>query len=233
MPGHSTFWRWIERIGAVGGVVALIVWLLSESVRNAVEDAACWLYPDWLIVLLGLAVLGMLAAYARHRRAGGQRFLVRIGPAPPEPPPDPIQQERDRRLVRDLIDTVPRRVITFLRNHDFGSPWRDDSLEPLIRYMHERDEVEWQFGDPEVEALRAKLMASARQFLGESAMRAGVDSRGQNSLKAWDETHRPGSWGEHEQRYRESRQVLNDGADAVADAYDELLVKAREKGLLD
>jgi hypothetical protein len=54
--------------------------------------------------------------------------------------------------------------------------------------------------------------------------------QGRQSIKAWGD---PGLDPKRRARYDESRAVLNDGADKIAEAYDALLGRAVRAALLD
>jgi hypothetical protein len=213
----------LDVVAAIGGAVGLVVLIASEGGRAFLDDVGSWLYPEWVIALLGLllGVLSVRLMAVRRRLARHERNAAVLNRE---------QRERDRRRANDLISMVPRATITQLREHDFGGSWNDDELSCLTRFVYERDAVEHCFADPELEGLRAQLLNSIRSFRAEVALRSAPIPSGRQSIKEWGDT---GVDPEQRARYDENRAVLNRGADQVAAAYDALLKRAAQAALLD
>jgi hypothetical protein len=210
--------RLVEIVGGLAGLVGLVLFLTAtEDGKRAAGEIGGFVYPGPLIGLMVLVIAVLIVALLRERgRADVEPELV----------------ERDRRLMDDLVSVLPRASVTWIRGHDFGGSWTDQELRPFEVYMHERDAVECEFSDPEMEAKRAELMEAVKGFLHETAMRAVEDRHERYTLKAWADNPRPGPREEYEQRYQESRKVINDAADATTTAYDDLVALAKDKGLL-
>lgn len=225
-PERSRARRTLTLVSEFGGVIGLLVLLvgaaLSESVRDTIADVWCWLWPLGVVLIL-LAIVALLAflLYRARRPVVVTRQLSEADRA------------YDRELVQHLKQTTPRETITWLKGHDFGSPWNEGDTTPLDYLIHERDEVEHRFNDPVLEERRARLMKATRDFLREAAYRAGVDSRGRLSLSAWDDTPTKDDPAQREAKKQESREVINKAADEVVAAYDSLLERAKEIGVLD
>ena len=212
----------VSEIGGVVGLAVLVVAAaLSEDVRDWIEDAADWLYPDGVIALLSLTVVLLALVLWRTRRQ-----LT-------SPPLTDRQFAQDRDLVEDLKTIVPRQSMHWLKEHDFGIPWTDDEIRPFNKFHYERDEVEFQFHDAELERHRREFLGALSEFLTETALRAGVDKRGRFSLSAWDNSPSPLSDEQREANKEESRKVINDASWRLVRAYDAIIQRARQLHLLD
>lgn len=209
--------QFFEIVCGLATWAALVLFLTAtDDGRHAASEIGGFVYPGPLIGLLVLVIAALVLALIRERRQAET---------------DPVLVERDRRLMDDLVGVLPRASVTWMRGHDFGAPWTDRRLHAFNVFMHERDAVEWEFSDPEMEVKRAELMDAVKVFLYETAMRGGLDRHERYTLK-WEESPRQGQREEFEQRYQASRKVINDAADATATAYDEVVTVAKDKGLL-
>jgi hypothetical protein len=65
----------------------------------------------------------------------------------------PGHLEADKETFADLVESVPRTVVDFLKDQDFGSAWRDNQTDPLYTYVAERNAIERK---------RARLTATVR-----------------------------------------------------------------------
>jgi hypothetical protein len=126
----------VKRAWWVVGAIAIVLGLFA-SVGPA----------DWLgkhtIALIALAVIlaGILAfAIGRMSTSWGMQ---------------PGHLQADKETFTDLTEGVPRRVIDFLKEHDFGNSWSGNHTEPLYVYVAERNAVEHQFHDKTIERKRA------------------------------------------------------------------------------
>lgn len=204
--------------GAIGAIVVVLGLFASIGPGlDAIEDAADWLREN-PVALIALAVIlvGTFAfAIGRMSTSWGMR---------------PGHLEADKETFADLVEMVPRRVIDFLRDQDFGAAWRGNQTEPLYIYVAERNAVEHQFHDQAIERKRAQLHGDCEAFVhtlaGYSVPNGGGDFFEMNE-KEWVRSHAPGD--ETGRRYEAHRRELGELADAVVAAYDDLVVTVRRR----
>lgn len=139
--------------GAIGAIVVVLGLFASVGPGlDAIEDGANWLGEN-PVALISLAVIlvGTFAfAIGRMSTSWGMR---------------PGHLEADKETFADLVEMVPRRVIDFLRDQDFGSTWRGNQTEPLYIYVAERNAVEHRFHDKAIEGKRAQLHRNCEAFV--------------------------------------------------------------------
>lgn len=138
----------------------------------------------------------------------------------------PRQDKHDCGVMKDLMTIVSRENVRWLRQNDFGGPWEDDQLVPMTRLINDRNEVEHQFYDAELEERRQALHSAIKALLSESGQRAGIDGHGRVSISAWDDLSSHRSPEERAARKYESRELINKAADEVVVAYDALVSRA-------
>jgi hypothetical protein len=209
----------VRRAWWVVGVIAVVLGLFASvgPGLDAIEDAADWLGEHTAaLIALAVIVVGVLAfAIGRASTFWGMR---------------PGHLEADKEAFADLKEMVPRRVIDFLRNQDFGSTWSGNQTEPLYIYVAERNAVEHQFHDKVVEGKRAQLHNDCEEFvhtLAGYSIPSGNGNFFEMNEKEWVRSHAPGD--ETYERYEAHRRELGELADAVVAAYDDLVVTARRR----
>jgi hypothetical protein len=218
VDGEKPTWRRVLTVvSEVSGVVALVALALSKDARRWLAHAGEAIYPNGVIALLLLMVLGLVVrlVVVERRSAPGQ------------------QQERDRDLITDLMEVVGREAVVWMKQHDFGGPWNDEKLRPFFQLVFDWDEVEHRFHDRTLEERRQKLLAAIRVLYRESGQRAGIDGRGRTSISAWDDSPSRMTSEEREARKYESGRILNEAADEVVVAYDALVGRARDLDVLE
>jgi hypothetical protein len=239
-------------LALLGGLAAL----LSEDVRNAIADAAGWIadtaewfYPVGVIVVLAVVIgvmtaiivglrrrldqerEGIAATRGERDRARAERDRAQQELTSLRERSEPGRQRQDDETYRNLVAVLPREPVRFLRDHDFGGPWPADMTRPIWRFVEERNSVEDQFLDPELEDIRRRLHEAASRFAHASAQ-YGVPHRtleGYHELAGSDRRRDEPPEGPHYERFEAWRQELGELADAAANAYDELVGAARTR----
>lgn len=209
----------MKRAWWVVGVIAVVLGLFASvgPGLDAIEDAADWLGKHTAaLIALAVIVVGVLAfAIGRASTFWGMR---------------PGHLEADKETFADLQEMVPRRVIDFLRDQDFGSTWSGNQTEPLYIYVAERNAVEHQFHDKVVEGKRAHLHNDCEEFvhtLAGYSIPSGNGNFFEMNEKEWVRSHAPGD--ETYERYEAHRRELGELADAAVAAYDDLVITARRR----
>jgi len=228
----------LRAAAVVGFLVA--VGQAFKPVRDATVDLVVWLYPDGLIAVLGVSVVVAVGASSRllgrlraMRRTLGVVFEERdqatqdLTKLREELNPDRRSQDTTR--LRELQATLPRELVGWTRTNDFGGPWERARLTPFHQYADTQNEVEHRLFDEELERLRSTLHAAVQEFasrLGHySSPVSGAPGMSEVAGLVFD-TVPEGPEGE---RWYHDRDALNSQADVVAEAYDALLARARER----
>lgn len=208
-------WRkTLTLVSEFGGVVGGVALVASNAGRRWLEDASGALYPMGVIGLLSLLVTAIAIRLVVVERRGRLAEVT------------PRRDEHDCDVMRDVMAIVSREDVRWLRQNDFGGPWEDDKLVPMARLVNDRNEVEHQFYDAELEERRQGLHAAIKVLLSESGQRAGINGHGRMSISAWDDLPSHRSPEERGARKCESREVINKAADEVVLAYDALVSRA-------
>jgi hypothetical protein len=160
VAGESERWTRVNRVAAIAGILGLVIAIgqIWDPVRRATVDVACWLYPDYLIALLSLLLVGAIGLFLRADRRGRaaaealgrteeQRAAAVADAERARAAADPDRVRHDRAALKRLRDVVDRPTITWLRQHHFGEMWRREQVLPLHVLANEHDEVEDRFLD--------------------------------------------------------------------------------------
>ncbi|HET8586591.1 MAG TPA: hypothetical protein VFM74_01825 [Candidatus Limnocylindria bacterium] len=203
---------------------------ILAAIGTVVGVATAWgIYPVGVIVLLAVALVGALwVAWLGHRRDHDAATT-----APPGP--DAAARHHDARIVAEVRNLVTRPNIEWLRTWDFGGSWRDSSVRPL-RELNYLDDVEHRPIDPDLAASLRRFFDANREFTGLLTQhsfpeRGGGDERWRNV--GWSGSEADSLEGDERRLWEQRRDLLNDGADPVAEAYDEFIEVARRQLLLD
>ena len=204
--------------GAIGAIVVVLGLFASIGPGfDAIEDAADWLGENQVALIALVVVLVGVVAFAIGRTSTSWEM-------------QPGHLEADKETFADLKEMVPRRVIDFLRDQDFGSAWSGNQTEPLYIYVAERNAVEHHFHDKVVEDKRAQLHRDCEAFvhtLAGYSIPSGNGNFFEMNEKEWVRSHAPGD--ETYERYEAHRRELGELADAIVAAYDDLVVTARRR----
>jgi hypothetical protein len=221
---------WVGLVGA-GAVLSFLASVGPGS--EAAADAVSWLLANPIaLVLIGLGLLSALLLAVR------EKFPAKPKQAPVEAAAGDAKVElrpehlaADKRTFEELVALVPRENIRFLREHDFAGAWGRVFAMSFVEYVDTRNDVEHQFLDPALEEKRQALHKAASALTlrwmtyGVAAQRSADFFELAGSERRCDEAQE----GEHYERYEKRRKEINDAADMVASAYDELVLEARRR----
>jgi len=133
--------------------------------------------------------------------------------------------ESDRELLNEIRDLLPSDYpINKLRHYDFGGVYRDELPRMLRDFLRECEKPEFEFHDAELEPMREELERAAEQFSEASAKHAFYLEGSTDKVKIPDEWHH-----KYPDKWHEARDQLNDSADKIVEAYDELVRLGRGK----
>ncbi|MGB7588238.1 MAG: hypothetical protein WBM00_05975 [Solirubrobacterales bacterium] len=209
----------MKRAWWVIGAIAVVLGLFASvgPGLDAIEGAADSLGENPVaLIALAMILVGIFSfAIGRRSSSWGMR---------------PGHLEADKETFADLIEIVPRRVIDFLKEHDFGNSWSGNQTEPLYIYVAERNAVEHQFHNKAIERKRAQLQRDCEAFvhtLAGYAVPSGSGNFFEMNEKEWVRSHPPGD--EADKRFEAHRRELGELADAVVAAYDDFVATARRR----
>lgn len=137
--------------------------------------------------------------------------------------PPPFAYPHDKQLIQN-VRRAYEKVDGFMRDHDFGNPFKYERLSPLDDIIHWAG-AKHRFVDIEVEQAWASFRQAVRTFMHEVDQRT-VPSNVPGLLTPVF----PGEdsdW--HTQAMRDRYKVLNDTSNAIVEAWDKLDGLARRK----
>lgn len=157
-------WAWKLLAGALvvaGGIGTAT----SKNFRHAIRDAAEWLYPFWLVILLAVAALALLVTVLLILRLlWRERLALPVASSAQseaearltefEERSAPGRAEHDVGVLLTIRQTLPRTDIDYWRDVDFGGVWYGQKTHRLMQMLYNHNAVEDRFLDPELEALR-------------------------------------------------------------------------------
>lgn len=241
--GAATFFSWAWKI--LLGVLAVaggIGTAASKDFRRVMGDAAEWLWPFWLVVLLAAVALGLLlalllklrslrgeretSASARAAQHNAETRLTEI-----EQRAEPGRMNHDVTVLRAIRETLPRTEVDYWRDHDMGGPWHGDRTHHLMELLYDHNAVEDRFIDEGLEALRVELFEAADALMGKCAQ-YGIGHRTlDNHYELGDSDSRRDNppEGERYERFEARREELNTLADDLVAAYDALMSAAQPR----
>lgn len=235
-----------NRTFTVVGLLATVVTIAQafRSIRRVTADVADYLWPDWIVAILALAVLGLLALLRnRERRLHNREIELRgvvmardDSAAKVQALEDalaPDRREHDRRIIKELINVMSRQAVRFVDEHDFGALWNQKDVLPVYRVANDLDDVEHRFLDPELESLRRAFIDAIQAFstiLGNHSSPHERLADFMTPIPPLEGDMAPS--GEAGDRWRQSQKLLNEGSTRVAETYDQLVGKANERLLL-
>jgi len=241
--GAAKFFSWAWKI--LLGVLAVaggIGTAASKDFRRVVGDAAEWLWPFWLVILLSLVALGLLVALLltlrslrRERqasasaRAAQQDAEARLTDI--EQRAEPGRMDHDVNVLQAIRETLPRADVDYWRDQDMGGPWHRDRTRPLMELLYDHNAVEDRFLVEDLEELRVELFEAADALL-EKCARYGsghktLDDHYELADSEWRRDNPPE--GERYERFEARRQELNNLADDLVRAYDALMAAAQPR----
>jgi hypothetical protein len=240
-----------------GGLAALCAAALVAFATDGSTRPSSWAVPATIAVVVSCAVIWLLTRIAREdgkvnvaprQSLGKQNVLTHTGEgnvvgrdqnnyygtdtdrANSQSEHAAALRTADKETFEDLVAMVPRHIITFLEEHDFGASWFDDQTLPLYEYRQTRNAVEHRFHDEVLEERRRALYAAVEELTRQLAQYSGPSEHGRHyelSEKQWTRSHPPGD--KTYDRYEAHRNELNKLADRVVAAYNGLVEKARRR----
>jgi hypothetical protein len=232
----------VALLSLLAAIVALVP--AFKSIRRDTSDLVGYLWPDWIVAVLVLAVLGLLALLRnRERRLHVREIELRDVVTERDDAAAKVQafedalaperREHDRRIIKQLIDVMPRQAIRFVAEHDFGGLWKLEEVLPVYRVANDLDDVEHRFLDPELESFRRAFIVAVQSFSTVLGNHSGPHERladFMTPIPPLEGDMAPS--GEAGDRWRQSKKLLNEGSTRVAETYDQLVGKANERLLL-
>lgn len=240
-----------------GGIAALSAAVLLAFATDLTTRPSAWAIPVAAVVLTSACVIwlltrpsdegGRMGTRVHQGGAGAQTAAAHSGQGDIfqsyehnyyRPVEEDSEQARraaalraaDKATYEDLAELVPRHVITFLEEHDFGASWFDAQVSPLYTYRHTRNAVEHQFHDQVLEERRFAFYAIVEKFTLELSQHSSPSEHGRHfelNEKQWTRSHPPGD--DTYRRYELHRRTLNELADEVVEAYNALVEEARRR----
>lgn len=133
--------------------------------------------------------------------------------------------ETDRKILQELLEVLPSHgVISFLRHHDFGGPYRTTSIEAIRQFVNNFDGPDHEFLDEQIESLRKDLHSSCTDFLHALAHRTFRVEFADGFLSI------PSDWKtDKTELWERARAEINTAADELCKSYDDLVRTARRK----
>lgn len=235
----SWAWKLLLAVLAIAGGIGTAA---SKDFRDVIRDAAEWLYPLRLVVLLAVVAMGLLIGLIMTQRslrrqrtvaaASGQaqhRAERRL--AEHEQRAGHGRADHDARVLRAVRATLPRGDIDYWRDADLGGVWYGDKTRQLMEMLYDHNAIEDRFLDPELEHLRARLMRAVDDLMGKCATYGAAHTTLDNAYHLgdsdWVRDNPPE--GERYERYEARRSELNDAADELVQAYDALMAEAQQR----
>jgi hypothetical protein len=202
------------------------------GIGTVIGVATVWgVYPLGVIVLLAVALVAALWNGAmEHRRANAAAVIAQAPIAP-----DPRARKHDAGIVLEIRHTLPRRSVTWLRQHDFAASWHDEWMDG-VREVERLEDVEHIAFDPELQRSLTALFDSVTMFTQLLARHGNVvpsDTYEMLMNVGWSPAEADGLVGDDRVEYERRTSELNHAADVVAEAYDDFIDVARERLLLD
>jgi hypothetical protein len=199
--------------------------LLNPELADRITEEWRGVSRLWALVPLGALLLyGLLKA--NHQHVSRAAALD-----------DPLAQERrehDRAAVRRIRETLPRPVVDFLRDHDFGGMWEAEWMFPVNALTHQ-DAPEHAFHDANLERLRRDFMEAVNAL----ALRWAYDTSPNVNRADWQDLGVSAGYYEDDPEsdrgrlWHERRARVNEASTRVVVAYDALMAAAKDAALLD
>jgi hypothetical protein len=195
--------------GVLGAAAALFTILDSHSAGDVWRA----LWPGWIVALLVLVVVVLLA-------------VPRIAASPDK-------LEADRKRWREIQRMLSRDSITWVREHNFATPWPYRRMEGFAEFER-YDEVEHRFLDRGLERKRRALHDAVKELNNQFAGESFPYERGQwpEPMQGIGTEDLRDFGGDPQERTRVSRMredLLMRAGQTVAQRYDDLYALARRK----
>lgn len=129
----------------------------------------------------------------------------------------------DQRIFKELYELLNcNSFIYFVETHNFSYPFKEESIEPLDKFLFYWKEPEYEFTDTEIESVRAELYILLKKF--SILLSQNTFPNGNDELSVPDEW----SW-EYEDRYNKTISDLDSIANQIYETYCKIIKIGREK----
>lgn len=176
---------------------------------------------EWEPLVAVIALSATMVAQELRAERPAKKKQGRTAPSPSDAQENAErarQQEHDARLFAQFLRALPSSgSIRFVRDFNMaGFSFASDKLNDFLHFLHDWDDPEHEFLDPELETARKTLSAHVEAYV--LLLNTETFSLGGGMQTV------PPEW-EHEQPERFDRVVkgLHDGAQAIVDAHQELV----------
>jgi hypothetical protein len=166
----------------------------------------------WLLPVLGVAWAGYRVFDSQYRQSSQAD----------------LQRSRDSEAFEELKKVLPHTgSIRWLRDYDFGSSFNTNWFEDLHRFNDKSNDPNFEFIDPELEALRITLQAKCEEFIrtiGSETEHVKDTGNGGHIIRIpYEMSYKD------RQRFQKIRTRFNGLADDIVKTYDDLVKRARRK----
>ncbi|MCV0370209.1 hypothetical protein [Filomicrobium sp.] len=153
-------WSKTGSLLAAAGASALLGWL--DQLVGFVLGIDIRQPPEWASILVMFSGIGLLV----------------WGNSRPSPPPArPAPNPHDVQLMNRFRQLITEQVIDFLRNHNFGTPWKRSRLDALAEFAETWRGGRFEFNDPELNTALSLTKASANAVEGLIAIGSWPDRK--------------------------------------------------------
>ena len=176
-----------------------------------------------------LAALAIKAPYWQRDEARAERDLLnkQVEGAISE-----AALKRDTELLHQLVELLPseKGAIEYLRIHDFAARFFYRHIDPLYTLMHNWDNAEHEFITPQVEERRRELLREVDHFLGLIGAHTFPVEHERHLPREEARGELPREWEkEAPEKYYTVHRDLNDTADRIVNAHQNLIREARQR----
>jgi hypothetical protein len=194
------------------GPIAAAIAIAGSVVGIATAPASFWrsLYPAPVIALLTAALLGSWIYIWLEQRKPSEADQLRL----------------DR-----LLSALPREAIRRIASEDYMAAWRERSIYPVTKYVHELEGPEEHFDSKAMESCRLRLYTAADKFTWAEAKKGYAHelARGFRNT-GWSDGELENDQGKLAKAEERGGAIRSAAAEFLA-AHDALLASARRRGL--
>jgi hypothetical protein len=137
-------------------------------------------------------------------------------------------RQADSVVMKKIIAAVePEHSLSFLRSHDFNGTFDRDDLKPVRRLLHLAEDVSCEFLDPILEELRVLALDAAMKLSSSVSLKTYPRQGSYSSVVPESAIN-----DEYSSRFSAAAQEINENATKFADAFENLMRKARASHVL-
>jgi hypothetical protein len=150
------------------------------------------------------------------------------GATPYKQPLPPGVLAADRKTLQVLLDAFLEVDMYWLRTYDFGGSFRWSQIEKMQKYVWYNDRPEHEFLDKELERLRIELTSQIGKFSHLAGLYTTAIFHGEeDEVRKIPDQYENGEYSDA--RFFKKSGEINNAAEAVHDAYNNLVRRARLK----